>query len=367
MGLAVRLELSMPHPLTHLLPRARDPELGSAVGDAIDTGIKTEAGVEAASAGIGAAIGMSVPIPGLDVAIAAIAAAIAAISAFLSGLTSCTFHPDALTAASWLLLFRFCPGLIYSGIDTVTTEKGAHQAARLVRYFRLVAGMVKKGHLGNNGLLYNPTNSGYKKLPTDHLQTNPYIESGTDPEDHLTNEKIDQGILNLVLKYNHRVTAPEIPSLIHTPDQAKKALKLLRDPKFAKSGIVNWSELSEANGVKKGLRTVVARVRWLAGERGPDAHLAHLLGGDVTAHPGPAQHGGHAAHHPHAAPGHHDPKVGATPSEATPINVVVHQTAPPSRIVWFGLGAVTLLGGLVGLATYKVSQVEKKLNARKEK
>ena len=350
----------MSHPLSCLLVEiSDDPNLGGAVGDAIDTGIKTEAGVEGASSAIGAAIGMSVPIPGLDVAIAAIAAAIAAISSFLAGATKCTFHPDAAVAASWLLLFRFCPGLIYSGVDTVTTESGPQKAARLVRYFRLIAGMVKPHHLGNNGLLYNPRNDGYKALPTDHNKTNPYIESAIDPEDHLTNPAIDEGIRKLVLKYwhlGHKCAAPEIPSLIHTPAQAKKALHVLRDPKFEKSGVLGWSQLTDAQ-TRAGLRIVVARVLWLAGERHHDAHLSKLLGGNITPSPHTKSH----PHHPHL---HHDAKIGEAPAQ-DPVTIKVVSDDKPSRLAWFGLGALGMIGSLVGLAAWQVRK-EKLTKAQKE-
>jgi hypothetical protein len=262
-----------------------DAKRAAATAAGIATTATTAAAATGASAamaaGIGAAIGMAVPIPVLNVAIAAVAAAVAAISAALADGLKCKFHPDALLAASWLLLFRFCPGLIYANIDRVTIKSGtpARRAARLVRYLRVVAGLVPLGHLGNNGVLYNPNSDGWKKLPTDKPKKNPYIESGDDPEDPLTNEAACAKIDALVTKYG--VTSKEIPSLIATQDQAASALAVLRDPKFKNSGVLAWSMLKDPNALA-GLRAAVARIRQLAGESGTDDALSNLLGGDVT-------------------------------------------------------------------------------------
>lgn len=256
---------------------------GAVTGAAATVGAATGASAAAAAA-IGGAVGFSVPIPGLNLVIAAVAAAIAAITAATIGQLRDKFHPDALTAAAFLLLFRFCPGLVYAGIDTVTTETGnaAAHACRVVRYFRVISGIVPKGVAGNNGIFYNPNETCYRanNLPTDDCQTNQYIESPTpDPDDILTDVNAVQRIGDLVRR-QHWPTDPAIPPLLATKAQAARALRILRAPAFAKSGVLAWEPFQNAR-LMQGLRIAVGRVRALAGERGPDEKLAALLGGPV--------------------------------------------------------------------------------------
>ena len=62
-----------------------------------------------------------------------------AIGGFFAGLGRDTFHPNALQALAWLTIFQIAPGMLFSGVDTITTKSGNREhpaedlAARLVR------------------------------------------------------------------------------------------------------------------------------------------------------------------------------------------------------------------------------------------
>jgi hypothetical protein len=127
--------------------------LGMATAAATSATVAAEAG---AAIGIGAAIGNAIPIPLLGAAIGAVIGAFTALGVWLGSATKDTFHPSPLEAEAWLTIFRINPCLLFSGVDNATNVT---QAARLVRYFKIVAGEVKTGAKGNTGELYNPVSN----------------------------------------------------------------------------------------------------------------------------------------------------------------------------------------------------------------
>jgi hypothetical protein len=347
---------------THCAPLAGLPGdiVGSASkGASIEAGITTgldvagsvagavggEAGASVAAAaasavGISTAIGSAIPIPLLGSAIGAIVGAFTALGLWLKGATKDSFHPGAEAALNWLLLFQIAPGLIYGNVDEINTDvtNPPDKAARLVRYFRLISGIVPNRH---NAPLYNPRDTSSK--------SNPYIESKTpDPGEPLTDTNVTARIGGLVQKYGGHPADPRIPSMLHTPVQAQHALRLLRGKQFARSGVTSWSILNPQTMAD--LRASVAKVRSLAGERGPDAYLARLLGGDVTPQP-------HTSYH-------HDVKIGESGAIEDTVRIVVEKNGGPSRFVWFGLGALTFATSLVGLAAWQIRKIDRKIEQK---
>jgi hypothetical protein len=259
-----------------------DSAAPSPVGDAgkTDAGTTDAGSIQADQAGqgakAGAAIGGTVgtaleAVPVAGPFLHAIAAAVGAIGGAIGGALKDTFHPTALQAAAWLVLFHIDPGFVFSGVDTITTQTGDRRhpaeehAARLVRYFLLVSGFVH-----NHGELYNPN---------DIRNDNPYM-ARVDPRFPLTNPRHLRTI-------KHRLEARlPVRSEVSTPAQARMMLALLRKA-LGPSGIMGWSEAQAHLGV---LRDAVKRVRALAGEVGPDHALARLLGGDVTPRSRPVRH-----------------------------------------------------------------------------
>lgn len=124
--------------------------------------------------GVGAAIGNVIPIPGLGAAIGAAIGALVALGELLSSELSDTFHPTPLEAEAWLTIFRLNLCFAFSGVDNAITPE---QAARLVRYFKMVSHEVLPGQKGNTGDLYNPVSN--------DSCDNPYM-CRTDPDDPLT-------------------------------------------------------------------------------------------------------------------------------------------------------------------------------------
>lgn len=260
--------------------------------DAIKTGaqvggVAATVGATAATAatafGLATAIGTAIPVPLIGTAIGAIVGAFTAMGIALAHAFQDTFHPSSIVAASWLLLMHISPGFVYADVDTITSHSGSakqpanYWANRLVRYLKLVAGIKK-----NNGPLYNPNNDGYRSrnLPTDTLQKNGYIESQVpDKGDKLTDRRF-LAVVERDLNSN-RYRIGNVPSLLRTPVEARAALGLLRNPKFAASGVLGW-DIFKNPDILPDLRRRVAELRALAGEHGPDPVLAHLLGGDVT-------------------------------------------------------------------------------------
>ena len=246
------------------------------------TAVAAPAAAAAAALAISTAIGTAIPIPLLGTAIGAIVGAFTAMGIAIKGALLDSFHPDAPVSAGWLLLFQIAPGLVYGNVDTINTETGdaAAHAARLVRYFRLVGGIVPN----SNGVLYNPNETCFRtnNLPTDDCQTNPYLEASVpDPGEPLTDINVTQRVGDLVRANGHRPANPAIPSMLTTPAQAQAALGLLRNPNLAASGVFQWSVLN-LPGTMADLRASVAKIRLLAGEQGPDPYLENLLGGSVT-------------------------------------------------------------------------------------
>ncbi len=194
----------------------------------------------------------------------AAAAFFGAIGGAIAGAFRDTFHPNALQATAWLVIFQIAPGMLFSGVDTITTKSGNRDhpaedlAARLVRYFLLISGIVKNVQ----GDLYNPT---------DTRCDNP-VMCTVDRKYPLTDPKETARIKALVER--HIGAPPEV----HSRTEARAAMAILRKV-LAPSGLMDWSQM-KANPVY--LRHAVRTVRYMAGESGPDAALAALLGGDVT-------------------------------------------------------------------------------------
>ena len=245
------------------------------------------AATAAAAVAIGAAIGTAIPIPLLGTAIGVIVGAFTALGIMLKQGLRDTFHPDAAVALAWLLLMQISPGFAFADVDTVTSHTGdknhpAHYwAARVVRYLKLVAGIVPNP----TGILYNPTADGYRanNLPTDTLQKNSYLEGQVpDASDPLTDSTFLAKVEAELNSGKRRLASA--PSLLRTPAEAKAALGLLRGQQFAASGVLGWEAFdpSKHPDVMPDLRQRVKELRALAGESGPDAKLAALLGGDVT-------------------------------------------------------------------------------------
>lgn len=181
-----------------------------------------------------------------------------------------TFHPNPLQAEEWLSLFRIDPGLLFAGVDNVKTPE---QAARLVRYFKLVSGEhpMKKGWGLHN--------------PNDASPDNPY-QNSVDPTDPLTDPKYLQHIHDIIWRTKRAVSAHHNivdytaagPAVV-TKETAQRLLGILRHG-MVKSGIASWSEVQDA-GSKYSLRVEIKRVRKLAGESGPDPVLSKIFG-DVS-------------------------------------------------------------------------------------
>jgi serpin B len=257
-------------------------------GDAVDllgSGIATVAGAaggaqvgkEAArGAAIGAAVGTvleAVPVAGPI--LHAIAIAAGAIGGAISGALRDKYHPSPLQAGICLLLCRIAPGMIYAGFDTITTEtkNAAAYACRLVRYWRLLAGLVKF-----TGPLYNPRSNGYRALPTDRLTKQPYIESRTpDPQEALTDIRLTGHLRDLVVRLGHQPAAPEILPLVRTQADAQAILAALQ-AHLAQSGVLGWGPIKTN---LRGLRIAVGKVMTIAGETKSDPILSSLLGGEV--------------------------------------------------------------------------------------
>ena len=257
-------------------------------GDAVDllgSGIATVAGAaggaqvgkEAATgAAIGAAVGSVLEVvPVAGPILHAIAIAAGAIGGAISGALRDKYHPSALQAALSLLLCRIAPGMIYAGFDRINTEtrNAAAYACRLVRYWRLLAGLVKF-----TGPLYNPRSDGYRALLTDRPKKQPYIESGTpDPQEALTDVRVTRHVRDLVVHFGHQPAAPEILPLIRTQADAQAILAALR-AYLGQSGVLGWDPIKTN---LPGLRIAVGKVMTIAGETEPDPILSNLLGGVV--------------------------------------------------------------------------------------
>ena len=324
---------------------------GAAIGTGVATGIGI-AGDVAGAAGIGAAagiagaIGSAIPIPGIGAAIAALAALTAAIVGALKD----TFHPNAGVAEAWLWLFRAMPELTMMNVDNANDPIAG---ANLVRYFRIVSGEIPKGVKGNNGNLNNPNISTscdnpyqcnvdkdepltdpavLKKIRDAYLAWIPTMGPGANPGTIFDNWKP----LNPQQEAAMRTLPKKIPSPYYTKKKAKAILHVFRHVPKAFHAISGWSEFS-AN--RPQLREHVRYLRDLAGESGEDKTLNDIFGGDVTPH---------KEHHGKS----HDHKIGEVSS--------VDPCPPkPSRLAWFGLGALTFAGSLVGLAVWQVRKVER--------
>ncbi len=317
----------------------REPGEAGASADMLGNGIATVAGAAGGSrvgkeAATGAAVGAAVgavleAVPVVGPVLHAVAIAAGAIGGAISGALRDTFHPTPLQAALALVLFHIAPGMLFSGIDKVDAgmSRAEWLAARLVRYFRLVAGIVKNG-----APLYNPRDTGSR--------SNPYMESASrDPQEPLTDVRLTAHIKSLVIHHGNRPASPAIPPMVRTPADARGLLQALRG-RLRESGLLDWQTV-RAN--LPGLRVAVARVRALAGETGPDPVLAAMLGGDVTPLPAPArarsQHhrASHLAAPPPALPvrpQHHPVRRGGPMHDPTdPFNALLETSPPvPERI-----------------------------------
>ena len=176
-----------------------------------------------------------------------------------------TFHPTALQAEEWLTLFRIDPGLLFSGVDVIHTPE---QAARLVRYLKLISGEhpMQKGWGLHN--------------PNDGSPDNPY-QNEVDPTDPLTDPKYLQRIHDTIFAAKNPANRGKyllaMPA-VQTPETAKRLLAILRHG-LRQSGLLDWSE-TKANLAN--IAGEIARVRVIAGESGPDAALAKEFGPGVN-------------------------------------------------------------------------------------
>jgi hypothetical protein len=230
---------------------------------------------------VGAAIGgtvgtalEAVPVlgPFLHLIATGVGAAAGAIAGAVSGAHhDSAFRPTAVQAGAWLALFHIAPSMVFAGLDDITVRTGDRRhppeehAARLVRYFLLVSGFAP-----NQGKLIDPN---------DMSNENPYM-ARVDPRYPLTNPHHLRRIKHLIL------ARQPVPSEIMTPTQARVILNLLRRT-LGPSGIMGWAE---ARHHRNGLRAAVRYIRELAGEIGPDHHLAKLFWGDVSPRRRPRRH-----------------------------------------------------------------------------
>jgi hypothetical protein len=260
---------------------------------------------EDVSKGAGVAIGTAAAacsvVPGIGTAACAAAAAIASAFTALgvaisSGLRD-TYHPNAATALSWLTVWQFLPGALWTDNDTLQLDgfsQGANlvhhrsgtpavDACRLVRYSLILGGLARPA-----SPLYNPGDKGEQGS-----DANPYLESATpDPHHRLTDYQYVRRLWEQAK--THGVCSPQIHALIETPSEARHALSALRSPHFDRGIFTNWPMLGAC---LPALRREVTRARRLAGEHGPDPKLDGWLG-STDPHP----------HGAHAKP-HHDRKV----------------------------------------------------------
>lgn len=293
----------------------------------------TQADQAGAGAAEGAAVGASVgsaaeAVPVVGPVIHALAAAIGAISGAIAGATKDTFHPTAAQAAAWLWIFRLYPGMIFSGVDNaIAPERGA----RLVRYFRLVSGEVP---LGPGESLYNPSNESCDT---------PYM-CAADPREPLTDEATLDRIYASWDARSQTFKLPGPTGYIATQAEAQALLALFRAEPAVFSDIASWSEFADRRAILLGK---IRRLRWLAGETGPDPDLAATFGGSPSSvDPSATTPAGRPL------PPRKDTRMGA---------VVVVNTAPPPSHFLLGLG---LLAG-VGLGAYGLHRhIQKQQNRR---
>jgi hypothetical protein len=236
------------------------------------------AATAAAAFGISTAIGTAIPIPLLGTAIGAVVGAFTALGVALASIGRDSFKPNALQAAGWLLLFQICPGLLFAGIDTITTDKdrATERASRLVRYLRLVSGIVP---MQQGWELYNPNDFGSK--------SNPYMESKhPDPGDPLTDHRIVKMVFDMVHAAGGDVTSPKIPPMFwnkaHGQVGAQATLAVMRQHGDALGAVLGGDQIKAH---LPGIRAAIGHIRSLAGEQGHDPVLARLLGGPVDPTP----------------------------------------------------------------------------------
>lgn len=358
--------------------------VGTTVGGSVGAAIGTATG---AAAGIAGAIGSAIPIPGIGAIIAALAALIAGL---VGGLKD-TFHPSPGIAAAWLTIFRFAPQMAMLNIDRAVNPI---EGANLSRYFMIVSGSVKKGQRGNAGrdvALNNPNIS--------TSCDNPY-QCRVDPLEPLTDADRLQKVgsefeawakLSEATDKNPKAKARQdvdrkLPHMVpplhgRDPAYAQGLLAMIRKHPSAFRSINQWSEwTANANQIRAQLRALRAS----AGEHGNDSLLASIFGGDVTPYPEFAP----SKPPPHPLPlpkptaeeiawakgyGHSvgakrakDAKIGEAPAPQT-IVVERETKSQPSRVVWFGLGALTFAGSLVGLVAWQVRKAQKKLETSAHK
>lgn len=247
---------------------------------------------------------------------ASIASAFTALGVALTAAERDTFKPNQQEAAAWLTIMRLAPMATQEGIDN-TGEP--YQAQHLVRRLRAQAGEVPVGHLGNNGVMYNPSNPSTE---------NPYLGAVTvDPEEPLTNLDKLKRIQSQYATWqkagsNLKTFARDVPTLHPSVPDSKALLALLRGNLPAFQSISSWDTFTKykpefAEGVR------AARIR--AGEKGPDDVLA-LLFGDVSVPAG-------------AATKPTDPKMSGAPSDS-------------SSGFWGILTATVVAGGVIAGGLY---------------
>ena len=238
------------------------------------------AAAAAAAFAISTAIGTAIPIPVIGTAIGVVVGAFTAAGIGIAALARDKFKPSPLQAMAYLEFFHLDPALLFLGVDNANTPE---KAARLVRYLRLVAGIVP-----NHGPLYNPV--------SDRSCKNPYL-CRVDPDEPLTDPKV------LAHIYAHarrgwakgarsKDFASYVLPSVRTPTQAKALLAILREHTKTFAGLEQWSASKHNDGP---VCDEVRALRRLAGESGPDPVLSALFG-DVTVQASPRPH--------HVAPAH---------------------------------------------------------------
>lgn len=230
--------------------------------------MSTQADQAGQGAAEGAAVGASVgsaaeAVPVIGPVVHALAAVIGAIGGAIAGATKDTFHPSPAQAEAWLWIFRLYPGMVFSGVDNaIAPERGA----RLVRYFRLVSGEVPLPP-GQN--LYNPNNESCDT---------PYM-CESDPREPLTDGPTLDRIFKSWDVKRQVFTLPGPTGYVATPDEARALLALFRASPDAFRDVAGWSELVARKGI---VLARIRRLRWMAGEAGPDADLAATFGGEPS-------------------------------------------------------------------------------------
>jgi len=240
------------------------------VGEQV-AGQAATAGIEI---GIGAAIGNAIPIPGIGALIGLVVGAIIAGFNALPNALKSKFHPYPEDASAAVLVFAHLnPHAFFSaGIDAANNS---HDFVKLIRYFRIRAGVVPKGYLGNTfdlehfrktgdakGQLYDPVSSWARPWAGTDC-TNRYL-CAVDPLDPMTDESHIQHLMD------GGANAHEVSH----PIEAQGLLKIMRDHLKPIEDVFHKTGKAEQERVRK----EIILIRRLAGEVGEDPKLSEVFG-----------------------------------------------------------------------------------------